>query len=449
MTQDDASKIITNKMKAGTVKECKMGTHKLENNEASKIRNGFVHIKIENAIQENIPDSILINKRRITILKPGQNLTRPCGFCQIRTHRQDECPYQTKYVQPKNALQENEFPPLPTNNNKSEGQQKLPLHQMANPKEHGPNSRMERPHASRQIEIQGNNDSDVFLIESTPESSGNLERLCQTVPTEVLMNDLFEQSTTDVATTLDLTPKKRQIQTQYESEEEESDEEEDKDKNMEQEEEETSEEEENVDNQKSEEEEKEEQLKGEEIKDKVVVETKDDSSAGKQKKPTITAVKVLHPNTVNATSTPIKPTENDENEVKYPPIHFYTESLKTVRSIKTTTDSYGSRKRNLTYDNYTCESPEAKRELQDNALTFLKLYLNDTDENQSAILNEVSNWSISSMSASWKKSPTMIKYLRDDTITLLSNRRHETRDYLERHARTCGLIRKKRQNWQN
>ena len=114
LNKDDATKIISNHLKAGTVKECKMVTHKSKNNVISNIKNGFVHLKIENIIRKNLPDSILINKRRVTILKPGQFLMKPCGFCQIRTQKQDQYPHQPQYVQPKNAPLANDFQALST-----------------------------------------------------------------------------------------------------------------------------------------------------------------------------------------------------------------------------------------------------------------------------------------------------------------------------------------------
>ena len=152
---------------------------------------------------DNLQDSVLINQRRVTIIKPGQFLTKPCVFCQIRSHKQDNCPHQPQYAQPKQILQEKDIPALATAIQSHKPTDDPPNHE-ALPKNNQPISTTPNTLLAKkkQIEVNGENLSEVFLINSSPESSGNLERLCQTAPIETVISRISEHDITDLDASL-------------------------------------------------------------------------------------------------------------------------------------------------------------------------------------------------------------------------------------------------------
>ena len=101
MTEADTTELLTNELKNGEVVQVKQGTHNL----LKHIRNGFIHIKTQDINMERLPDHVLINNRIVTILKPGQNLTRPCGVSgKVRPSKRLSiptrlCTTETKLIQ--------------------------------------------------------------------------------------------------------------------------------------------------------------------------------------------------------------------------------------------------------------------------------------------------------------------------------------------------------------
>ena len=60
------------------------------------VKNGFVHINVR-SLKEDCPRSFKINGRLTTLLFPGERLFKPCFYCGLRNHHEDECPHKYKY----------------------------------------------------------------------------------------------------------------------------------------------------------------------------------------------------------------------------------------------------------------------------------------------------------------------------------------------------------------
>lgn len=54
-------------------------------------RNSYLHIHFKTTIPENIPDTIKINEKFITVMIQGEEQIPRCGYCKMKNHSTDEC----------------------------------------------------------------------------------------------------------------------------------------------------------------------------------------------------------------------------------------------------------------------------------------------------------------------------------------------------------------------
>ena len=72
----------------GNLKSFEYGRHKL----LPQIRNSYLHLKLTDINQQNIPERITVNQHYIAVTKPGENIALRCGFCKLKGHKSNDCP---------------------------------------------------------------------------------------------------------------------------------------------------------------------------------------------------------------------------------------------------------------------------------------------------------------------------------------------------------------------
>ena len=71
----------------GNLKSFEYGRHKL----LPQIRNSYLHLKLTDINQQNIPERITVNQHYIAVTKPGENIALRCGFCKLKGHKSNDC----------------------------------------------------------------------------------------------------------------------------------------------------------------------------------------------------------------------------------------------------------------------------------------------------------------------------------------------------------------------
>lgn len=72
----------------GSLEKYDFGRHKI----FPAFRNPYLHLHFKNPIRDNIPDTVRVNNRYVTVMVQGEENLRRCGYCKAKDHVTAVCP---------------------------------------------------------------------------------------------------------------------------------------------------------------------------------------------------------------------------------------------------------------------------------------------------------------------------------------------------------------------